>query len=74
MDLFKSKFNVLCNGCGELMRDMGEWPMQYPRNKDYGGHTLQGRRFMCKTCRTPSPDYERGYPVGFSIADDGECQ
>ena len=72
MDILHAKLNVICNGCGKLMRDMGEWPTQYPRGDDQPVRVLQSRRFMCQTCRVPSDAYERGYPVGFAIVDDGE--
>ncbi len=72
MNITNMKLHAFCNGCGELMRDMGEWPVQFPRQE--GVHqgacfTLQARRFVCKTCRTPSDKYEKGYPVIISIVD-----
>lgn len=72
MNILQVKLSVICNGCGKLMRDMGEWPTTFPKEKDQAGHVLQCRRFMCTTCRIPSENYEKGYPVGFAIVDDGE--
>ena len=72
INILKSKLNVICNGCGMLMRDMGEWPVQFPRDNDLAGHTLQARRFACSAdCRIPNSSYEKGYPVIIAIVDDG---
>lgn len=49
MDVLIAKLSVLCNGCLELMQDMGEWPATFPN-----GMTYQSRRFACKTCKTVS--------------------
>ena len=70
------KLNALCGICGELMRDLGEWPITYPRKENHtAAHTLQARRFSCRTCRAPpnnAEQYAGGYPVIIALIDDGE--
>jgi hypothetical protein len=47
---------IICNRCGEPMRDMGEWPVVFPKVKDHplGGHHQQAARYTCTTCRYPA--------------------
>ena len=60
------KLHIVCNGCGELMGQMGEWPITHPRELDAEGilkpvNTQQAFRYNCKTCRTPCLEYAPGY-------------
>lgn len=73
-----NKFVVLCNGCGNAMRYMGEWPIVYPKfsNEEQENfkhdNTHQALRWTCKTCRTPHPTYEHGIPVMVNLLPDPE--
>lgn len=62
---------VLCNGCGEPMRDFGEWPVCFPKpTGDKEGTTMnvqQVIRYGCRTCRTPHEGYAKGIQVMVSI-------
>lgn len=74
MTITQTKLHALCNGCGKLMRDMGEWPVRYPREISSStvgsGNILQARLFACaEGCKTPSKDYDKGYPVMISLVD-----
>jgi hypothetical protein len=40
---------MLCITCGEPMRFIGEWPVQYPYT-DKHKHWNQSVRWLCKTC------------------------
>jgi RNase P subunit RPR2 len=61
---------TLCNGCGEPMRFMGEWPVQFPKSN--GPKNIQQvYRWICRTCRTPSEASAKGVPVAISIV--GMC-
>ena len=65
---------IVCNGCGELMRDLGEWPITYPErggSVQVSKNLQQSTRYACKTCKTPHPSFERGVPVLISII---ECE
>lgn len=60
---------ILCNGCGEPMRSLGEWPVVFPKPTNGGTamNVQQATRYSCGTCRTPHPHYEKGIPVLISI-------
>lgn len=60
---------VLCNGCGNPMRDMGEWPICYPAPKEVGPtmNVHQANRYMCTTCKMPHPDHKLGTSVMATI-------
>ena len=56
--------NVFCNGCGEPMRDLGEWPFVWPKSNKPGHNMQQSSRYVCRTCKYPnSPNV----PVGIVI-------
>jgi hypothetical protein len=65
MTIKPSELQFICNGCGELMRFHGEWPVQYPKTED--GHKTynvqQAYRWSCGTCRMKHPNYEHGIGV-----------
>lgn len=57
---------IICCGCGEPMRNLGEWPIQYPR-EDKHKNIVQGFRYHCKTCKIPSPNFKPGYECSIAI-------
>lgn len=58
----------ICNSCGKVMRNMGEWPVRYPKEKDNSNsNTVQCIRYSCTTCKVPSDTFNPGYPVMFTI-------
>ena len=57
---------LTCNGCGEPMRFMGEWPVQWPK-ADHTMNIHQAYRWACPTCRTPHPRTPNGLPVLIAI-------
>lgn len=61
-----AQWQIICGGCGEVMRFMGEWPIQSPR-EDKFSNMIQAYRWACKTCRIKSPNYDKGYCVTFGI-------
>lgn len=62
---------IVCNGCGELMREFGEWPVVFPKvepSETKGAYNVQQAfRYACRTCKTPHSAYEKGIPVMVSI-------
>lgn len=65
---------IICNGCGQPMQNMGEWPITYPRPKETVENytqTLQNvqraSRYSCMTCRTPHAEFSKGIPVMVAI-------
>ena len=62
---------IICNGCGESMREMGEWPVQYPK-VDKPKNIQQSFKYVCKTCRTLHLEHKPGIPVMISIVVDGD--
>lgn len=57
---------MLCASCGEPMSFMGEWPAQYhPDGKTK--NLNQTLRWLCKTCRMPSPIFEKGFCIGANM-------
>lgn len=67
-----NRLHVVCNGCGELMRQMGEWPTQFPNKLETGKYTYgtqQSFRYSCKTCRLPNEHYKNGVSMMVSILD-----
>ena len=63
---------VVCNGCGEAMRDMGEWPIMFPKEEKPNKNSQQAARYACRTCRIPHPTFAPGVPVQISIVDTGD--
>lgn len=57
---------VICNGCGCKMKDMGIWPVQFPK-ADGIKYLHMAHRFNCTTCKTPNSEYEKGTPIMVSI-------
>lgn len=59
---------IICNGCGEVMRELGEWPVSFPRHSTEKTYNMQQAfRYLCRTCKTPVESYDKGVPVGISI-------
>jgi len=59
--------DIICGTCGKLMRCIGEWPVQFPRDTDAAKNLQQITRYICETCRLPHPDYAKGTVVGINI-------
>jgi hypothetical protein len=59
--------DIVCGTCGKLMRRLGEWPIQFPRDPDGAKNIQQVSRYVCHTCRMPHPEYAKGTIVGISI-------
>lgn len=66
-----SRLIIICNGCGEPMRELGEWPVVFPKPEE---DTTKGSRnvqqaycYSCKTCKTPCATYAKGIPLKVSI-------
>lgn len=59
--------DIVCGTCGKLMRKIGEWPLQFPRDPDKAKNLQQVSRYLCWTCRMPHPEYEPGTIVSISI-------
>lgn len=57
---------ILCNGCGEPMRCMGEWPVQWPK-AEKPKNIQQAFRYTCRTCRIPREGIKTGIPVMMTI-------
>jgi hypothetical protein len=72
MSVTQQKMSAICNGCGVPMRDMGEWPVTFPKGEGnpIHYHTLQCRRFACRTCRIPDDKIAKGYPVMVALIDE----
>ena len=62
---------IICNGCGDPMREMGEWPVQWPK-ADKPKNMQQSFRYYCSTCRLPNPQYKPGIPFGINILVDDD--
>ena len=62
---------VICNQCGEPMRDLGEWPVQWPR-ADKLKNMQQSFRYTCATCKYTVPNSEFKGCVGISILIEGD--
>ena len=60
-DLVGQNLAIICNGCGQLMRNMGEWPVQYPREAE-PKNIVQAIRYACNVCKIPSDKFKPGYP------------
>lgn len=60
---------IACSTCGNLMMDMGEWPMQTPRDPTGPGFTTQCIRYCCRTCKVypEGGTLTSGYLVGIQI-------
>ena len=57
---------IICNGCGEPMRDFGIWPVQHPKI-DKPMNTQTASCYACETCKTPHSSFKGGIPVRVCI-------
>jgi hypothetical protein len=58
------------------MRDMGEWPITWPKHEGNtpGPMNIQrASRYACETCRLPHPEFKAGIPVIIGIVETGEA-
>jgi hypothetical protein len=60
------KLTMICGHCGEEMRYMGEWPVQFPKTENI--NIQQALRWTC-CCRYPVPGTEHTatYSVSLSL-------
>jgi len=69
MSIKHGGLTILCNGCGNAMRDLGEWPVIWPKTEGGIGHknVQQASRYACQTCKIPTDDFAGGLPVMATI-------
>jgi hypothetical protein len=61
---------IICNGCGQRMRDWGIWPIQFPKADGLINYHHM-HCYGCNTCATPHEQVVKGIPVQISIMLEG---